>query len=160
MKTLLLSQGRFAVVDDSDYDLISRHTWCAVRSRKSSDIWYAQTHIGSSVVRMHVLVLGQIKGTVIHHDDHNGLNNQRSNLKRTTNRNNVAHAKKAKNNTSGYKGVHWDKVNKKWVAIVGKKFLGRYDSILDAANHYDKAAKQEWCEFALTNRMLGLLQDQ
>ncbi len=158
MKTIPLTQGRFALVDDEDYDIASRHTWCAVRVRKT-ETWYAQTHIGSSLVRMHVFLMGQIPGTIIHHHDHNGLNNQKSNLKRTTHQNNMAHSKKRRDNTSGFKGVYWDKVNRKWVAQLGfnKGFIGRFSTILEAAQAYDEAAKNKWGEFALTNRMLGLL---
>jgi hypothetical protein len=157
MKTIPLTQGRSALVDDEDYELLSRHTWCAVKV-KASDIWYAATNIVKNPTRMHVMVMGYVKGTEIHHDDHNGLNNQKGNLKRTTHAKNIAHQKRQKRNASGFKGVSWDAVNKKWVAQAGRSgFIGRFDTIIEAAKAYDATAKKKWGEFALTNRMLGLL---
>lgn len=161
MKTISLTQGRFALVDDEDYQLLSRHTWCAVKANKSDCIWYAQTHVGPALVRMHEMVLGKIKGTIIHHDDHNGLNNQKDNLKRTTHQNNIGHSKKFKSNTSGYKGVSWDQANKKWVTQVamssGNGYQKRFHKLEDAVEAYDREAIKRWGEFALTNRMLGLV---
>jgi hypothetical protein len=110
---------------------------------------------------MHEMVLGKIKGTIIHHDDHNGLNNQKYNLKRTTHANNMAHSKKPKNNTSGYKGVSWDKANKKWVVQVamsgGNGFHKRFSKLEDAVAAYDTEAVRRWGDFALTNKQLGLV---
>ena len=49
-----------------------------------------------------------------------------------------------KNNTSGYRGVHWNKQRKKWKVIIsinGKmKFLGYFDSPKLAALRYDVEA--------------------
>lgn len=46
--------------------------------------------------------------------------------------------KRAKNNTSGHTGVHWDKHNKKWIAslVVWGVYLnlGQYDLIQKAAD--------------------------
>lgn len=160
MKTIPLSQGRFAFVDDEDYEFLSRHTWHASRVRNSEDLWYAATHIGKRGIRMHQMILGSIKGTVIHHEDHNGLNNQKSNLKRSTVRQNTAHQKKRKDNTSGFKGVIWDKKNKKWQVRVGEhkgRYTKRFLKLEDAVEAYDREAIKLWGDFALTNRKLGLV---
>jgi hypothetical protein len=64
-------------------------------------------------------------------------------------------------NTSGFKGVTWHKSNKKWVAQIKvasrKKHIGLYPTPQEAALAYDAAALAIHGEFALTNKMLGLL---
>jgi hypothetical protein len=79
--------------------------------------------------------------------DHiNGIrdDNRISNLREATNKENSFNKKPSKNNTSGYKGVSWNKKNNKWVSQirVDKKsiYLGLYDSLEDAAIAYQAAA--------------------
>lgn len=43
-----------------------------------------------------------------------------------------------KSNTSGYRGVCFDKSRNKWHARFGKKFIGRYKILKDAVNAYNK----------------------
>ena len=160
MKTIPLSQGRFAVVDDEDWEFLSRHTWHASRVRNSEDLWYAATHIGKRGIRMHQMILGSIKGTVIHHHDHNGLNNQKSNLYRVTVEQNSAHSKLRSDNTSGHKGVCWDKWTNKWQVKVGdgkNRYAKRFSNLEDAVAAYDAEATRRWGVFALTNKQLGLV---
>jgi hypothetical protein len=56
-------------------------------------------------------------------------------------------------NTSGFKGVSYQKSRGKWIAAITvngvAKNLGRYTSIVDAAKAYKKAALEAWGEFAL-----------
>jgi hypothetical protein len=62
---------------------------------------------------------------------------------------------KSKSNTSGYKGVTWDKRRNVWVAqimVEGKHiYLGQYKHIIDAAIAYDAAAIGRFGVFACTN---------
>lgn len=56
-----------------------------------------------------------------------------------------------KNNTSGYRGVYFDKSRNRWVARISDKFIGRYDNKTDAAMAYDREAKKLWGEKAPIN---------
>jgi hypothetical protein len=60
-----------------------------------------------------------------------------------------------KNNSSGYKGVHWDERKNKWVTQIqaeGKrKYVGAYRSLRSAVLAYNKAAKTHYQEFARIN---------
>lgn len=106
-----------------------------------------------------VIVLGKIKlyhrvvflyhygylPQYIDHINRNRLDNRIENLREATARENQANRKIGKNNTSGYTGVSWDKVNKKWEATTrndNKKInLGRYDTPVLA-----RAAYVNWHE--------------
>jgi len=72
----------------------------------------------------------------IDHIDGDPLNNSANNLRDVTRQENNRNQKLHASNTSGHIGVHWDKGNSKWVAMisVGNKMinLGRFPHIEDA----------------------------
>ena len=74
----------------------------------------------------------------IDHIDNNPLNNKIENLRPTTKAQNGFNRKINSNNSSGYKGVGWDKQAKKWKARcwVNKKThnIGFFDTIEEAAD--------------------------
>ena len=92
------------------------------------------------------------KAVEIDHIDGDPGNNKINNLRECTKSQNQANRGPAKNNTSGYKGVTWDKTAKKWqskICFLGKwYFLGRYDDILEAHSAYSRAASKYFGEFA------------
>jgi len=76
------------------------------------------------------------KGREIDHIDGNPLNNRVENLREATSSQNSCNAKIQKNNTSGHKGIIWDKERQKWVVRITleKKtfYLGRYGNLEEA----------------------------
>lgn len=74
---------------------------------------------------------------VIDHIDCNPLNNRWSNLRAATSFLNMRNRKMQKNNTSGIKGVHWNKADERWKASItvdGKQiYLGYFQKKDDAA---------------------------
>lgn len=85
MKLIPLTQGQFAVVDDSDYEWLNQWKWYANRNRYT---YYAvrSDHTNGIIkqILMHREIMNTPNGMVVHHIDHNGLNNQRCNLKNCT----------------------------------------------------------------------------
>jgi hypothetical protein len=77
--------------------------------------------------------------------------NRIKNLREATNSQNQTNVLLRSNNTSGYKGVIWNKQNKKWQAYISvnysKTHLGYFDNIEDAASAYKKAANVLHGEF-------------
>lgn len=88
----------------------------------------------------------------IDHKDGNPQNNKFDNLRECTETQNLGNQKRSKTNTSGVKGVSWDKLTNMWrVNICYKKKiknLGRYSTLEQAAAAYEKAAKELFGEFA------------
>lgn len=90
-----------------------------------------------------------------HHIDHrNGVrdDNRRANLRPATREQNGMNRGAARNNTSGRKGVTWNKHSKKWMAAItanGRtKTLGHFADPDVAARAYQQAAGQLHGEFA------------
>lgn len=87
----------------------------------------------------------------IDHKDLNKKNNKWNNLRKATHIENCRNRFINKNNTSGYKGVSWDKKNKKWAANIHinykKKFIGYYNTAELAHEAYCKAALKYFKDF-------------
>lgn len=150
MKLIPLTQGKHAMVDDSDFESVSKHNWYA---HKEKNCWYAWRNIGKKIQRLHQFLFPGVPR--IDHKDGDGLNNQRWNLRPATQSQNMANQKKHSGSSSQFKGVSWDPRRGKWVARAGRassyKFIGRFDDEIEAAKAYDVRAKEIFGEFARPN---------
>jgi hypothetical protein len=84
MKTIPLTQGKVAIVDDEDYERISSHKWYAQKTVRGG--WYAarrgETTKGKwETFYLHREILRVSMHPEVDHIDGDGLNNQRSNLR-------------------------------------------------------------------------------
>jgi len=142
MKTIELTQGKVAMVDDEDFEELNKYKWCV---NKIGNAFYA---MGSTrgvkprtAISMHRAITNAPKGMMVDHIDGDGLNNCRSNLRIVTNRQNMQNMHISK--SSIYPGVDWQKDRGKWqsrISIKGKsKYLGRFDVEADAYAAYLKA---------------------
>lgn len=88
----------------------------------------------------------------IDHIDGNPSNNLISNLRVACRSTNLFNRGKMPSNTSGYKGVSWNKLAKKWYATIrafGKRYtIGSYTTKEAAATAYRLAAEELHKEFA------------
>lgn len=143
-----LSDGNFTLVDEEDYYKYLRGRRAKVEG--NGYVWV------SKIGMLHRAILEVRSSTIlVDHRDRNKLNNRKSNLRIATKSTNAMNRPKPANNTSGYKGVSWNKERKLWDAHIQLnkvgKFLGRYDSAEEAACVYDFHARQLHGEFALLN---------
>jgi hypothetical protein len=136
--------GRVALVDDDDYELVSRYKW-HVCARPKKRCTYAITNIWKderrTTIEMHVLVMGRAG---VDHKDFDGLNNQRVNLRFATQQEQLRHTRSYRGSSSRFKGVSWHKGNQRWTAqirIDGRlRHLGSFTSEEDAARAYAATA--------------------
>lgn len=160
MKTIKLTRGYSAIVDDEDYQRFGHLRWGAQVARLNPLLVYATRKVKHSILCcLHREIMGAKPGVMVDHRDGDGLNNRRRNLRFCTNSQNLQNQRLNARNTSGFKGV--SKGNRKWRAQIrfsGKTiFLGAFKYRIDAARCYDKWARRYFGEFAMTNRKLGLL---
>jgi hypothetical protein len=146
MAEVPLTQGKVALVDDEDYEYLSQFKWYA---QKSETTWYAARHpTKNKTVRMHRVLMDDPQGLEVDHEDRDGLNNQRYNLRVATHAQNGRNRRPHTNKTSGYKGVYWQKASGRWIVQIQ---LGSYDTAEEAARMYDEAARRYHGEFAYLN---------
>jgi hypothetical protein len=161
MKTIPLTRGLVAFVDDEDFDRLSKHKWCA---RKDKNTFYAARNLylknsKRMGIQMHREILNLTNPIIqIDHKDHNGLNNQKNNLRICNNQKNSCNRRKRNDSIySRYKGVWFHVRDKKWQASIqvgGKRMhLGYFKSEIEAASIYNAAALKYHGEFALTNQI-------
>lgn len=158
MKTIPLTQGFVAQVDDSDYDRVSPHKWYAARQ---GNLVYAQREVrredGSrTTVFLHQIILPPKPGFLSDHENGDGLDCRRDNLRYATRLQNGSNKRAPKRDkTSQFKGVCWAADRQKWRAMIRVnwklKQLGGFDSEEAAARAYDAAAKTFFGEFACLN---------
>jgi hypothetical protein len=153
-----LTRGQNTLVDTADYEWLNQWNWCALWNKYTQSFYAAR---GKSV-NGHTKAF-QMAREILHcnpnenadHRNHDTLDNRRKNLRKATSLQNNNNQKIRSDNTSGYKGVSWNRSMKMWVARIqhkGKRiFLGYFASAKKAALAYDNAAKKFHGEFAVLN---------
>lgn len=157
MKEIPLTQGKFAIMDDADYEALSKWKWhfthygyAARRDGVTDEMFY-----------MHRVLLGLARHekTMVDHVNLNRLDNRRENIRRCDKCKNSVNRPLQKNNTSGYRGVR--RSNRKWEArikVSGKQIhIGTFDTPELAAGAYDMAMIDLHGPFARPNLQGGLL---
>lgn len=147
-----LTKNRFAIVDEADYERLSRFKWCvSCTGRKKL---YACRMEGRRVVKMHREIMRPARGLVVDHIDGNGLNNCRANLRVCTYSQNLCNRQKYRG-TTPYKGVFYRKDRDKYYARISfagrKHYLGLYDDPVEAARAYDRKARELHGPYARLN---------
>jgi hypothetical protein len=148
MRKIPLKNGNFALIDDEDFELVSRWKW-RVHTKG-----YA-TCTGNRL--MHRIIMRAQQGQQIDHINLDKLDNRKSNLRLCTNSQNHMNIKKYKGKTSKYKGVYLDKSRGKWAADIKlnkKKIrLGRFPTEDSAGLASNVAAMKYFGPFALLNEV-------
>lgn len=132
-----------AQIDKEDLPLVAGYRWWR-RGRS----YVGGNPLGSRgrSVLLHRLLLGAPDGVDVDHFDGDGRNNRRSNIRLVTHKENMENLKLAADNTSGFRGVTWDKQNEKWRALVqhnGRQFcLGRFDDLVAAGTAAHEARER------------------
>lgn len=153
-KYTVTKENEFILVDDiaivkltncDEYMLCDRKIWEDARKHiwRIDDHGYASANIKSKNTRFHVYYYKE-DGKVIDHIDRDKLNNLSSNIRNVDRRTNNINVSKKKSNTTGYKGVSFDKRRNKFYSYINyeskkRKFLGYYDTAEEASLAREKA---------------------
>jgi hypothetical protein len=124
----------------------------------AAEAGYRRIRIAGRSYRAHQLawlyMTGEWGRPTIDHRDRDPANNRWSNLRRATRSNNNANRRRQRDNTSGFKGVQFDRKSGRWIARLGKNgrifYLGRFATPQAAHEVYMAAARELFGEFART----------
>ncbi len=153
MRTVELTHGMRAFVDDEDFLRVSQFKWHAQCNRSGN--WYAERTVSvREKQRMHRLIIPCIGR--VDHKNGDGLDNRKDNLRPATAAQNGRNRRPNRSASGGsLKGIT-RKGGGRWQAQIQigpgrKKYLGRFGSPIEAAAQYDFAAKIFFGEFAKLN---------
>lgn len=152
-RTIPLTGGLVAWVDEADYATLIRFRW---RAHRGGHTHYAIRSVGKKAVLMHRQLLNAAPREEIDHRDLDGLNNRRSNLRVCSNRQNHQNQRPRSDRKTAFKGVSaYSQRPGLWrarICLHGKRLhLGCFDSAEAAALAYDNAARLYFGAFARTN---------
>lgn len=156
MKTIRLSRGRCALVNDSDFIQLNKYKWCALKRNNGEFYAIRWSSIKGasrrSMILMHREIIGAKEHELVDHKNTNSLDNRRRNLRVCDKSQNACNRGAQINNNSGFKGVSWNKKYGFWEARIQlngtRFFLGYFVASKKASVAYQKAAKNLHKEFA------------
>jgi len=159
MKTIPLTKGYSAIVDDEDFEKVSIVRWQSSigQSGNNYPLHNFGKHKKPKFISLHRFLMNAKKGQIIDHINHNTLDNRKCNLRICTRSNNAMNMRKPKksNSLSKYKGLSWNVKLNKWTVRVMKDYknyyFGLFISEKDAAIEYNKRAIELFGKFAKLN---------
>jgi uncharacterized protein (DUF1015 family) len=158
MKLIKLAKtDKKAMVDDEDFEKVSRHNWylnvqgyasTTIKINKKSEDYKGKK------VKMHRLIMNAKKGQMVDHIDGCPYNNQKSNLRFCTYSENNRNCKAFMTNKLGVKGVTKRKnYYLAHIRINGKQtFLVSFKTIEEDSESYKQASLKHHGEYSYFNR--------
>ena len=166
MKEILVSGGLVALIDDKDFALVQGYSWnaCPGKNTTYAKAWVRGTYSPQKNIYLHRLILNAPKGIQVDHQNGDGLDCQRANIRLASNGQNTCNARKHRivhgnPPLSKFKGVSWQKTMNTWRARVyvahHEVMLGYFDSETAAALAYNEAAVRLYGQFARLNDIMA-----
>lgn len=128
--------GKEFYFDKEDYNLVVQYCWDIDGSNGYAKTIDKVNNTGK--IYLHRLVMGckNGDGIIIDHIDRNRIDCRKSNLRTVNNSQNTMNSCIRSDNTSGIRGVYWDKRKNKWIATITVDQqniqLGSFNNIKDA----------------------------
>jgi hypothetical protein len=129
VKVIPLSNGKFTLVDDEDYEYLSQFKWsymCRGYAARSPE---GATH---PKILMHRVINNTPADMQTDHINRDRLDNRRSNLRTVTHTENMRNRSIHRNNKSGASGVTWNKQANKWRVRYSQTFIGQFSTLEEA----------------------------
>lgn len=159
MYIIKLSQNKYSLIDNEDFDKISKYKWSYDKYAFRVD-WSGNK---PKKILLHRFIMDVPKNMEIDHINRDKLDNRKSNLRIVTKQQNSLNRNKPKfkitaEKVSIYKGVSWisnKKRIKRWRSYISFKgkhyFIGLFKEEKDAALAYNKKAIELHGNFAKLN---------
>lgn len=123
-----------AIIDKEDVDKVTPYKWRLNKggtNRSKCNGVYTGNSKNSKCISLHRFLMDCPQNMYVDHINGNRFDNRKSNLRICTNQENNFNVPAQSNNTSGSKGVWFDKARGKWAAEIkynnAKIHIGRYD---------------------------------
>lgn len=150
----VVKNGSSFFFDAEDLPTVEARTWTVDANG------YVRGTRNDRSIRFHRFIMGAKDGEVVDHINCNPRDCRKRNLRLVSQHQNSMNHSLNRNSTIGFKGVCFDKKEKKYMAHIhpnrSMKFLGYYDSPIEAALAYDKAASFYFGEYAKLNFKEGI----
>ena len=155
-------ESLWTIIDLEDLDRVINfpYTWYAKLNKSIGKYYAYASEYHSETKRCKPIFLHQFimdaNGKTVDHKDNDGLNNRKSNLRVTLDKNNSTNRRsRNKNNSSGYRNVSWSKYYNKWIVQMQidkkNKLLGKFDDVHEAGKFAEEMRKKYYGEFAGNN---------
>lgn len=159
MKQIPLTKGKFALVDDEDYErVMGMGKWQLGSGGYAQKTIYFGSKNGRQVKKtlfMHRFIMNATDSEHVDHKKGNVRDNRKSNLRLCGQHQNRMNRVLNKNSITGYKGVYNSKTIGRFKAgiQVNRKqiHLGTFATAIEAAKAYNEAAVKYFGEFANLN---------
>ena len=145
MKQIRLTQGKYAMVDDDLFDYLNQWKWHYMKGYATRRVYHGSKDNFEDIY-MHRLINNTPEGLQTDHINRNKSDNQKINLRTVTSSQNKMNIGVRVDNSSGHRGVWFDKERGKWAAeiMVNKKktHLGRFQFLDQAILAREKGEKK------------------
>lgn len=148
IKRVKLGNDKVTLLDQEDYEELRQinGTWQCTNGYAM--ICTRKINGRRAYISVHRSVNKTPKHMVTDHINGNKLDNRKVNLRVATKGQNAVNTPKTRNR-HGYKGVYKDKTG--FYAIAGKKYVGHFSTLSEAARAYNKKITELYGEFARHN---------
>lgn len=148
--SIVCSSGDIILVDLDDLHKFEQYYW------SKNKIGYAQARdcdTGKGILMHRLIMNTKDRSEIVDHINHNTLDNRKVNLRVCSQSKNMANQLLSKRNTSGHKGVSWNKEKNKWEARItfkrNKMFIGYFDNLDEAVEARREAELSTFGEYRL-----------
>lgn len=149
---------QYVLIDEVDKAIVEKYKWFVAVNKTNRKMYvkgYLRGRHEDGYIYLHRLLLTPEPNMQVDHINGDPLDNRHSNLRICTCQQNTCNQSKRCDNTSGYKGVTWNKKNKKWHSQIWANgtniHLGYFENKHQAALMYDMHANDLHGEFAMLN---------